>query len=145
MRKTLRFTVPGVRADKIGSRDAGKVFLLTEMPADQAERWALRALFAMETAGIQLPEDAAAAGLASLYAIGLKAITTVPWKDAEPLLAEMMECVQYVPEAAGVQPQRIMDGAQSQIEDVGTRLLLRAKVFELHTGFSLPVAPLTSA
>lgn len=144
MRKTIRYVIPGVRSDKIGSRDAGKVFVLTEMPADQAERWALRALFSMQTAGIEIPDDAAQAGLASVFQVGLKAITTVPWKEAEPLLAEMMACVQY--EHAPNQPlQRIMDGEQSQIEDVTTRLLLRAKVFELHTGFSLPVAPLTSA
>jgi hypothetical protein len=36
-----------------------------------------------------------------------------------------------------------MEGAHSQIEDVTTRLQLRVKVFELHTGFSLPVVPPT--
>jgi hypothetical protein len=143
MRKTLRYTVPGVRSDAIGSRDAGKVFVLTEMPADAAERWALRALFAMQTAGIEIPDDAVNAGVAALAAVGLKAITSIPFASAEPLLAEMMACVQYE-HAPGQALQRILDGDVSQIEDVKTRLLLRAKVFELHTGFSLPVVPPTS-
>lgn len=144
MRKSIRYTVPGVRTDKIGERDNGKTFVLTEMPADQAERWALRALFAMQMAGVELPDDAESAGIAALASVGLKAMTSIPWAVAEPLLAEMMACVQYVPEAAGVAPQAIMEGVASQVEDVKTRFMLRLKVFELHTGFSLPVATPTS-
>jgi hypothetical protein len=143
MRKTLNYTVPGVRSETIGERDNGKTFVLTEMPADQAERWALRLLFAMQAAGVEIPEDAQDAGIAALAAVGLKAVTAIRFAEAEPLLAEMMACVRYQ-HAPNQQPQELMTGAASQIEDVKTRLLLRAKVFELHTGFSLPVVPPTS-
>jgi hypothetical protein len=54
----------------------------------------------------------------------------------------MMACVQY-DHGNGTPLQAIMEGAHSQIEDVTTRLQLRVKVFELHTGFSLPVVPPT--
>ena len=49
-------------------RDAGKSFTLTEMPADQAERWAIRALLALAGAGVDRPDGAADAGV---FACGL--------------------------------------------------------------------------
>lgn len=143
MRKTLRYTIPGERSEELGQRDNGKTFVITEMSADAAERWALRALFAMQKAGVDVPKDAASAGVAAIAAIGLEAITSIPWNEAEPLLAEMMACVQYE-HREGVPLQPIMQGEVSQIEDVRTRLLLRVKVFELHTGFSMPDVPQTS-
>ena len=143
MRRTLRVTIPGEHSDEFGQRDNGKTFVITEMAADTAERWAIRALLAMETAGVEIPDGAAEAGIAALAEVGLKAILSMDWKDADPLLTEMMTCVQY--EHKEGQPlQGIMEGAGSQIEEVKTRLLLRAKVFELHTGFSVPVVPRTS-
>jgi hypothetical protein len=97
----------------------------------------------MQTAGVEIPDNSQEAGVAALAAVGLKALTSIPWTTAEPLLAEMMACVQY-DHGNGTPLQRIMDGDASQIEDVKTRVLLRVKVFELHTGFSMPASPLTS-
>lgn len=45
-------------------RDAGKVFRITEMPADQAERWAVKAFLAAAKGGITLPDSAAESGFA---------------------------------------------------------------------------------
>jgi hypothetical protein len=154
MRKILKYTVPGVRADVLGKRDNGKTFILTEMPADQAERWALRVLLAAGNGHKDIVPDGALqaaleggnndAAMAKLAAVGFRALFSIPWADAEPLLDEMMACVQYQPEAPGVMPQAIMTGVASQIEDAATRVKLRLKVFELHTGFSVPVGLPTS-
>lgn len=136
MRKTLSWTVEGARSEKIGQRDNGKIFLLTEMPADRAERWALRALLAVANVGVDIPDDLKSLGMAGIAALGFKALSGLKWVDAEPLFDELMACVQYVNTAG---PQPLLSGDNSQIEDVATRMMLKRKVFELHTGFSLPV------
>lgn len=144
MRKTERYQVPGTRTDKTGERDNGKSFVVTELPADQAERWALRVLLAMGKGGAELPPGVTAeslkdeAGVAVLAAVGFKALLSIPWADAEPLLSEMLACVQYVTPAGTTTP--LLSGDQCQIEEAKTFTWLRLKVFELHTGFSLPGA-----
>lgn len=135
-RKTRTWTVPGTRADEIGQRDCGKSFLLTEWPADKAERWALRALFAVGSVVQDVPDDIKSLGMSGVAAIGFKALQGIPPEVGVPLLDELMECVQYVSDAG---PLPLLTGTNSQIEDVRTRMLLKMKVFELHTGFSLPV------
>ena len=45
-RKTKEVTI-----DKVGSRDHGKTFLITEMSAQAADAWALRAMGAMVRSG----------------------------------------------------------------------------------------------
>ena len=119
-------------------RDYGKVFQLREMPAMQAERWAMRALLALAKSGVEIPENIANAGLAGVAALGLKAFGGLDFADAEPLLTEMMSCVQIIPDPA--KPQIVRFLVDDDIEEVPTLLKLRAEVFSLHTGFSLPAA-----
>ena len=136
MRKSSTITVTD-------GRDAGKVFKLTEMSADAAERWAMRAFFALMNAGVDIPDDIASLGLAGVAQIGLKALTKVPFEAAEPLLQDMMDCVQIVPDPSKPNVVRtIIDG---DIEEVSTRLQLRRAVFDLHVDFLKPGAPSTSA
>ena len=122
-RKTLTFTVQ----DK--GRDLGKKYLITEMPASQAERWAIRVILAIGKAGIEIPEGLAAQGMAGLAAVGLMSLPRIPFEDAEPLLEEMMGCVQRVETSA------IRALVEDDIEEVPTRLKLRKAIFELHTDF----------
>lgn len=117
-------------------RDKGKVFILTEMSADKAERWALRALFLLGSTGALLPDGAMDSGMAGVAAAGLQALFKIPFEMVEPLLEEMWECVQY--QHAPSHPlQSLFKGDACQIEEVTTRLQLRTALLELHTGFSL--------
>lgn len=130
-------------------RDKGKSFTLTEMPADQGEWWAIRALSVLGNAGLDLPKnalDAGMAGLASLeatrgavsalFVVGLRMLPGVDVHALRPLLDEMMTCVQYQPPGKFA-AQAINDGVMSQIEEIQTRLQLRAELLELHLGFSI--------
>src|SRR5262252_2336578 len=54
-----------------GGRDDGKHFIITELPASQAERWAARALMAMVRADVELPEDFETTGIAGLVTLSL--------------------------------------------------------------------------
>jgi hypothetical protein len=117
-------------------RDQGKHFVLTEMAASKAEAWAFRAFGAMTRSGVDIPEEIVTAGMVGLSAMGLKAFLASDWADVEPLLAEMMACVQFRPDPAG-QPQIVRPLIEDDIEEPSTRAKLRDEVFKLHTGFSI--------
>ena len=123
-------------------RDKGKTFLLTEMSAVRAEKWAARALLALLKSGVELPEDAAQAGLAGIAAVGIKAFGSIDWNLAEPLLDEMMECVQFVYDPR--KPGAVRALFEEDIEEVTTRLSVRKELLELHLGFSLAAKLSTS-
>ena len=79
-------------------RDSGKTFFLREMPATQAEKWAIKALIALSKSGVDVPEDIAESGMAGIALIGLKALSGINFSDAEPLLDEMFQCIQLIPD-----------------------------------------------
>lgn len=114
-------------------RDAGKVFYIREMSAAQAEWWAIRAGMAMARSGVDLPDNFADMGIAAMAGTGLKMVSQIPPAEAKPLLDELMECVQCVPDTANQNiKRRLID---DDIEEIATRLKLRAEVFKLHVDF----------
>ena len=144
MRKTEIVTIP------LEGRDKGKSFLITEMGAVQAERWATRALLAMGRSGVEVPDEMRGAGMAAIAIYGLRALARLAYEDAQPLLDEMLRCVKFVPNTGANFARDLLiteDGESDDIEEVQTLLYLRSKVFELHTGFSLAdfVFPAASA
>jgi|SRR6185312_11470601 len=124
-------------------RDQGKVFLLREMPASQAERWALRAFLAVSRSGIELPEEATKAGFAGLASYGLTLIGKLPFDEAEVLMEEMFGCVSRIPEPSKSDFSRSL--VEDDIEEVSTRVKLRIAVFKLHADFSKAATPSTPA
>jgi hypothetical protein len=111
-------------------RDHGKVFVLTELSAAAAETWAGRALFAMLNAGVEIPDNIAQAGLAGIAALGINALTKLPFDAAKPLLDEMFECVKIQPS-----PNVVRALVDDDIEEVLTRLTLRREILKLHIDF----------
>jgi len=113
-------------------RDTGKQFLITEMSASKAENWAFRVILAIGNAGIEIPEGLAAQGMSGLLAIGYMNLLKIPFEAAEPLLNEMMDCVQIIP-SANLKRKLI----EEDIEEVATRLQLRKAIWGLHMDFFL--------
>jgi len=132
-RKELTFTV-----DTEG-RDIGKTFLIREMPASKAEKWAAKAFLALAKSGVDIPDDVGNSGLAGIAAIGLKALGGMKYEDAEPLLDEMFTCIECIPDASRPNVHRSL--IEDDIEEVATRLQLRKEVFNIHVNFSTAVAP----
>ena len=114
-------------------RDCGKSFLITEMPVFKAEKWAARAILALAKSGVGIPDGVE--GMAGLASFGLNSITSLAWEDVEPLLDEMLTCVQVVPSPGVVRP--MMPNADD-IEEVATLLTLRKEVLGLHFDFFTP-------
>lgn len=115
-------------------RDRGRVFLLTEMPAAQAEEWATRALLAMGRSGASIPDEILGSGMSGIAALTLRAFAGLRWEDARPLLAEMFECVKIIPDPARDFSRTLIE---DDIEEVATRVYLRDRLMDLHTGFSI--------
>lgn len=126
------------------NRDKGKRFVLTEMPADQGERWANRAALALTNTGAAIPEEALGAGWAALAAIGIQALGMLRHENVQPLLDELWPtCVRYE-HKAGMPLQEIVGGVNSPIEEVSTRYQIYYALWKLHTGFSWPGVSQTS-
>ena len=120
-------------------RDQAKVFVLTEMPASRAESWAMRSLLALMAGGVEVPEGFDRMGMAAMAEVGIKALAGLKWEVAEPLLAEMWSCVQIMPDSG--KPHIVRNLIEEDIEEITTRIKLRAEVWKLHTGFLKAVAP----
>jgi hypothetical protein len=114
-------------------RDKDKVFVLTELPASKAESWAMRAILALMAGGVELPEGFDRMGMAGMAEVGIKALSGLKWEVAEPLLAEMWQCVQIMPDPS--KTHIIRNLIEEDIEEIATRVKLRAEVWKLHTGF----------
>lgn len=120
-------------------RDFGKVFVLTEMPASVAETWATKALLALIGNGVELPENFQRMGMAGMAEVGIRALAGLSFEIAEPLLAQMFDCVAIMPDPT--KPHIVRPLIEQDIEEVMTRIKLRAEVWKLHTDFLKAVAP----
>jgi hypothetical protein len=127
-RKELYYSVSDTKG-----RDEGKMFLIKEMSAMQAEWWAIRVCLALGNAGVEIPENIANMGMAGMAVEGLKIVAKIPADQAKPLLDELMTCVSIVPNPADKKIVRNL--LDDDIEEVATRLKLRAEVFKLHVDF----------
>lgn len=124
------------RIDSEG-RDHGKLFRITEMPASQAEKWAIRALMALGVSGVDVPDnvrESGAAGLVSMLHTFLESAARMPFDVVEPLLDEMMGCIEFIPDENNKGMTRRL--VESDIEEVATRFRLRMATLKLHADFS---------
>jgi hypothetical protein len=117
-------------------RDKGKQFLLTEMAVAKAEDWAIRAMLALGAANVEIPDGALQLGMAALAEIGLKKLFAIDASLIRPLLSELMECVEFVPNPQKPQVKVGYPLFESQVEEVKTLLLLKWEVLKLHVDFS---------
>ncbi len=115
-----------VFAEGLG-RDAGKKFLITEMPPRRGHEWATRAILAMMSAGAEIPDDLQAGGMAALAVLGLTALGKAPPQIVLPLLNELLGCVQTV------FPTATRDYIDDDFEEISTIFQLQKAAFLLHT------------
>lgn len=126
-RKTASVTID---AD---NRDNGKRYLITEMPAVQAERWGRRLVAKIAREGISVPPQIVDLGMAALPSYPL--LTYLSWVDDEALVGELMACVQAWP--TGVSIVRTL--RDNDVEEPMTLTYLRMEVIALNAGFTLAV------
>ena len=120
-------------------RDKGKSFVLTEMDAEAAEDWGMRALLALMGAGVEMPDDFDSLGMAGMVELGFKALGKLSWDVAKPLLNEMKQCIQFMPDSS--KPHIVRGLFDGDIEEIPTLIKLRIEVWKLHVGFLTAGAP----
>jgi hypothetical protein len=123
-------------------RDKGKVFVLTEKDALTAWKWGIRAMLAITKTGVQIPDEMMKMGVVGILAVGLYRLQFISWSDMEPLINEMLTCVQMMPTPD--RPNILRPLFPDDIEEVSTLTTLGKEVFELHTGFFPKEMPSTS-
>ena len=105
-------------------RDKGKGYFLTEMRPDKTEKWAYRLLLGISQSGDGklLPDGFRfdVASSAQLVGLTLTMLMKVRWEVAEPLLDEMMSCVQYQPRPDNDASRLPLSAVPEAIEDVQT-------------------------
>jgi len=122
-----------VTIDAEKGRDHGKTFLVTEMPADAAEWWAIRALQGILGANPDFDIDIFSAPLAKIAGFAFVGLSRIPAEQLKPLMDEMKGCVSVL----------LPDGKTTRallpndVEDFMTWVELRKEVFEVLTGFSV--------
>ncbi len=130
-RKELIFT-----ADT--GRDTGKKFRITEMSARAGHAWATRLLLAFMSSGMEIPEDIASRGLAGVASIAMGALGKLDAVQVEPLMNELLNCVESVQERA---TRKWID---DDFEEIATIFQLQKAVFALHVEPFTSGGPLTS-
>lgn len=123
-------------------RDQGKVYVLTEMSAYRAEKWAARALLALAGSGVDIPEDVASEGMATIARVGFSMLAGAKFADIEPLMDEMLDCVRIArdPKRPDITfPLNLTEDA-TDVEELATLPWLRGEALKLHVDFSKLVA-----
>jgi len=132
MRETIEITI-----DQEG-RDKGKCFVIKEMAALPAEKWAYRLISALAHAGADV-NMIQGAGMAGLAAAGIQALPMLNFREMEPLMDEMLGCVSLKPDPyrnPTFTRQLVLNGDDNdEVEEVATLMLLRKHILDLHLRF----------
>jgi hypothetical protein len=114
------------------NRDAGKRFLLEEMPALRAERWARRAIGAMSRQELDVREEFGKLGFYGFYLLGLQALAGGDMGAIDGLMDEMLTCIRIQESESVIRPL----GGDGDIWELSTLYRLRKELVELHMGFT---------
>lgn len=133
----LRTRTIAVDAASVRYRDKGKVFLITEKTAMQAELFAVKVLNILASSGVELGGDAMQMGLRGLAQHGVQALGRLPIELVKDLFDEMMGCVQIYSDYKAA-PHITRALVDNDIQEVPTLMLMKMEVFDLHTGFFEP-------
>jgi len=108
------------------------------MSASKGEAWALRVFIGLLQGNVNIPPGIFEnLGMAALAEFGMRALTTLKWDVLEPLLREMFEGVQIIPDPKVLTVVRGLQGEDGDydIEEVPTRVELRIQIWNLNMGF----------
>jgi len=114
-------------------RDKGRQYLLTEMPALKAERWARHAIAACAAKDLNIREEVKALGMLGFVLFCFQAIAGGDVDAVDKLMDEILPQIQIIEEGA-VGPRPL--GGEGDIWEVWTYKTLRQELIELHMGFT---------
>lgn len=130
--KTKIVTIPVPKEGERENRDAGKSFLLTEMPALKAEQWGRHAIAACSRSDLDVQSEVTKLGMLGFYLIGFQALAGGDIKAVDDLMDQMLPCFKIIESPTVARPL----GGDGDIWEVTTLYQLRKELIELHMGFS---------
>ncbi|MEY0321466.1 hypothetical protein, partial [Providencia stuartii] len=92
---------------------------------------AMRAIFALANAGIDIGDVKPEMGMMGFGQVALKALSSIKAEVGIPLLNELLDCVQIVPTGGNARNMEI----DSDIFDVMTLFVLRKEALAIHIDF----------
>lgn len=129
--KTKIINIPSQKEGERENRDAGKSFLLTEMPALKAEKWARRAVGAMSRQDLNVADEFGKLGMLGFYLLGLQALAGGNMNVVDGLMDEMLPQIKIIESESVARPL----GGDNDIWELSTLYILRKELIELHMGF----------
>ncbi|MGC4885024.1 hypothetical protein ACON3F_20125 [Providencia hangzhouensis] len=121
-------------------RDAGKTFLISEMPIVKLDNWSMRALFAIAKGGVDLEGISPNMGGLGMASVALKALAGIDTEVVIPLLNELLDCVQVIP-SGGNARSLLLD---SDVTELTTLFTLRKEALAIHLDFLVQGGGLSS-
>lgn len=123
-------------------RDAGKSFLITEMPLLKADKWARRFALGMMRGGVQGDINSLTSvknidlksidGILEIAKLGVSVLGNIEEDLAMELIDELTHtCIQIIP--TGGSAREVI--WESDIKDVATLMLLRKEALGIHVDF----------
>lgn len=113
-------------------RDAGKTFVITEMPIAKIDNWSMRAMLGLLSAGVDInglnPND----GVLAMARLAFETLGRMPEDKAVELMNELLDCVQIKPEGGSPRPLAL---ELNDVADFKTLWALRKEAFMLHIDF----------
>ena len=130
-----------IKIDQKESRDFGKRFLITEMPATQQDKFVLKVMMALSRSGMSLNKEELESmkemGIAALAVIGLRCLQGLLYDDASAIYDEMMQTAKIK------EPEVVRALTPYDIEEVATMVRIRKEVWNLNIDFFAIAAALT--
>lgn len=125
-------------------RDDGKKFVIEEMAAIPAAKWAFRAFLAVSRSGKSAIKEAlnfdfedadwhSQATLCELASLGIGIFGAMDFAESEPLIDDLFSCIKIMPDPR--QPLVTRQLINDDIEDPTTYLKLQKDAFMLHIDF----------
>lgn len=127
-----------------GGRDNGKKFVITEMAAIPAAKWAFRAFLAISRSGTSAIKEAlnfdfedadwqSKATLCEIASLGIGIFGAMNFAESEPLIDDLFNCIKIMPDPKVPLVTRHL--IEDDIEDPTTYLRLQKDAFMLHIDF----------
>lgn len=112
-------------------RDKGRSYILTEMPALKAEKWARHAIAAMSREDLDARGEIQQLGMLGFVLVGMQALAGGKIDQVDALMDDMLPQIKIVEEAV-TRPL----GGDGDIWELSTLYRLRKELIELHMGFT---------
>ena len=138
-RKTISVTIDG------DNRDKGKTYLITEMSAFAADKWAFRVLSAINVGNIDMGffsdvEELAKTGMQGVNAASkmlggaINLLQSIDEYKLDAIVDDLHYCCAFIP-MPGALPRPVMDKVDGDVEEVSTLFKLKVEALKLHLDF----------